>query len=221
MKRIVMYTAVAVSLMLPAVLSAQVANSAFGSGGQTPVGERTGYTMNHVDFGVYADYFRFAPGGNAANYLGLGGRLAFSVIPNLALEAEGNYDFERNYTSTVTTTNGNVTTTTTVTSGLRPITGLFGPKIQFGTSGPFRVFATGKVGLIDFSTTGSGINGGQLTGAVSGIGSPGTFFAIYPGGGFEGFIGPVGIRAEAGDEIYVDNGAHNNLRITAGPTFRF
>ena len=40
-------------------------------------------------------------------------------------------------------------------------------------------------------------------------------------GGLEGFVGPIGLRLEAGDEIYLNNGTFNNLRVTAGPTFRF
>jgi hypothetical protein len=31
----------------------------------------------------------------------------------------------------------------------------------------------------------------------------------------------VGLRFELGDEIYFNNGAHNNLRITFGPILRF
>jgi hypothetical protein len=37
----------------------------------------------------------------------------------------------------------------------------------------------------------------------------------------EGFVGPVGLRLEVGDDIYFDNGARNNLRVTFGPTIRF
>jgi hypothetical protein len=48
-----------------------------------------------------------------------------------------------------------------------------------------------------------------------------TAFAVYPSGGFEAFAGPIGIRAEAGDDIFWQNGAHNNLRVTFGPQFRF
>jgi hypothetical protein len=44
---------------------------------------------------------------------------------------------------------------------------------------------------------------------------------MYPGGGVEGFWGPIGLRLEAGDEIYFDNGTHNNLKVTFGPAFRF
>src|SRR5438309_5662354 len=78
---------------------------------------------NHGEFGVYADYFRLTPRGasGSSNFLGLGGRVGFNVHPNLALEAEMNYDFERNYT-TIGSSGGS---TTTVTSRLRPLTGLF------------------------------------------------------------------------------------------------
>ena len=33
----------------------------------------------------------------------------------------------------------------------------------------------------------------------------------------EGFAGPLELRMEAGDEIYLNNGTYNNLRVTAGP----
>jgi len=45
--------------------------------------------------------------------------------------------------------------------------------------------------------------------------------ALYPGAGIEATLGPVGLRLEAGDEIYFNQGAHNNLRITFGPFLRF
>ena len=48
-----------------------------------------------------------------------------------------------------------------------------------------------------------------------------TKFALYPGVGVEGFWGPIGMRVEVGDEIYFADGARNNLKVTAGPVFRF
>jgi len=45
--------------------------------------------------------------------------------------------------------------------------------------------------------------------------------ALYPGVGGEAFWGPLGLRLDAGDEIYFANGARNNLRIAFGPTIRF
>jgi len=44
---------------------------------------------------------------------------------------------------------------------------------------------------------------------------------LYPGAGLEGHIGPVGLRLEAGDEIYFAGGAHHNPRVTFGPFIRF
>jgi hypothetical protein len=55
---------------------------------------------DHVEFGIFAEYFRFSDPGPTTNYIGLGGRAAFNVHPNVQLEAEMGYDFERNYTNT-------------------------------------------------------------------------------------------------------------------------
>jgi hypothetical protein len=176
-------------------------------------------TLNHAEIGIYADYFRFAPSSSSnTNFVGTGGRVAFNMNPWAAVEAEMNYDFARNFSTPVT----NGTSTTFVTTSVRPLTGLFGPRFQFGTSSPFRAFVTGKVGFIDFSENNSGVvSGSTFTGAVSGVGNPGTHLAFYPGGGIEGFVGPIRIRAEAGDEVYLNNGTYNNLRIAVGPTIRF
>lgn len=175
-------------------------------------------TENHGEVGVFADYLRFSPGNSPVNFVGVGGRVGFNVHPNIMLEAEMNYDFTRNFTTT--TSNG--INTSFVTTGVRPLTGLFGPKFQAGTSGPVRVFLTGKVGFINFSETNSGVvSGTTFTNSVSGVGGPGTHLALYPGGGIEGFIGPVGLRLEVGDEIYLNNGTFNNLRVTFGPHIRF
>jgi hypothetical protein len=57
--------------------------------------------------------------------------------------------------------------------------------------------------------------------ALTGIRDSNLNAAIYPGGGLEAVLGPVGLRFELGDEIYFNNGGHNNLRITFGPTLRF
>jgi len=80
---------------------------------------------------VFADYFRFTPGSSATNFVGVGGRLGINVHPNISLEGEMNYDFRRNYTHAFT----NGLTTTFVTTGVRPLTGSFGPRIQAGTPG--------------------------------------------------------------------------------------
>lgn len=181
------------------------------------------YANNHGELGVYGDLFRVKPaGGNAVNFLGLGGRVGFNVNPYVALEAEMNYDFEKNYTTI--SNNGSTTgvTSTTITSRTRPITGLFGPKFQLGTSGPFRAFVTGKVGFTEFShSTTDTVSGETFDNAFDQFGGGTTHIALYPGGGIEGFFGALGLRAEAGDQMYFNNGKYNNLRITFGPTLRF
>jgi hypothetical protein len=171
---------------------------------------------------VYADYLRFTPGSATDNFVGVGGRIGVNIIPNLALEAEMSYDFARNYTSTYSGNGSGGITTNFVTTRVRPLTGLFGPKLQVGTSGPFRVFLTGKVGFIDFSTSNpNNVSGAAFSNSIAGIGGSGTHLALYPGGGFEAFGGPIGFRAEVGDEIYLNNGTYNNIRVSAGPALRF
>lgn len=224
MKRIAILGAIAAALSMSNLLTAQDSSSSTQYAVQdqsttsSPRMQTGPANLNHAEIGVFADYLRFSPTTPQINFVGAGGRIGFNVHPNLALEAEMSYDFSRNFT----TTYNNGATTTFVTTGVRPLTGLFGPKLQFGTSGPFRVFATGKVGFVDFSVNNSGVvTGGTFTGAVDGVGGAGTHVAFYPGGGFESFLGPFGLRFEAGDEIYLNNGTFNNLRVTAGPVFRF
>ncbi len=177
-------------------------------------------TYDHGEVGAYGDLFRIGSTGNTTvNYIGLGGRVGFNTGKYVALEAEMNYDFEKNYTTT-TTTSG---TTTTVTSNVRPITGLFGPKFQFGASSPFRAFLEAKAGFIDFTTSCNAAAGSPscFTGSLSGFGGSSTHFAAFPGGGIEGFWGWFGLRADAGDELWYNGGVYNNLRITFGPVIRF
>lgn len=197
----------ACALALPLSLPAQVMNPP-----ENP------HTLNHGEFTAFGDLFRVTPSsGKDINFVGLGGRIGFNVAAHTAVEGEMTYDFDRNYT---TTTNNGITSTT-VTSRVRPLSGLFGPKFQFGTSGPFRAFVTGKVGFVDFSTSNGTASAGQFGNAFNAFGGNSTHIAAYPGGGIEAFMGPFGLRAEAGDEIYWYNGTNNNLRVAVGPSIRF
>ena len=180
------------------------------------------WNQNHGEFTAYGDLFRVTPkGGNAVNFVGFGGRIGFNVSPNVALEGEMSYDFAQNYTTV--SNNGSTTgvTSTTITGRTRPITGLFGPKFQFGTSGNFRAFVTGKVGFTEFSRTTSTASPSTFGNSFDQFGGGSTHFAAYPGGGIEGFFGPIGLRVEAGDQMYFNNGTYNNLRVAFGPTIRF
>jgi len=170
---------------------------------------------DHVEVGGFADYFNLSRTSPNINFVGIGGRAGFNVHPNVQIEAEMSYDFARNFTSTFS----NGITSQFVQTNLRPLHALFGPKFQTH-SGPFRAFATFKVGFVNFSATQQNASAG-FRGALGGVTTGDTRPAIYPGAGVEGFWGPFGLRLDVGDDIYFDNGARNNLKITFGPAFRF
>jgi hypothetical protein len=170
--------------------------------------------MDHVELGAFVNYYRLADPGPTRNFLGLGGRVAFGIRPSIQLEAEMAYDFKRDYTSTYS----NGISTSTATSRLRTLHGFFGPKFQTG-SGAFRAFVSGKVGFDNFGITNANAPAG-FTNAV-GLGNGATYFALYPSAGIEAFAGPIGLRLEAGDDVFFNGGAHNNLRVSVGPQFRF
>lgn len=170
--------------------------------------------LDHIEVGAFADYFRFSDSNPVQNFVGVGGRVGVNVHRDIQIEAEMAYDFDRNYTSTFT----NGITTEVVNTKFHTLHGFFGPKFQTGR-GPFRFFVTGKVGFDNFTVTNQNATMG-FTNTV-GLTNGKTDFALYPGGGFEAFAGPIGIRAEVGDDVFFDNGAHNNLRATFGPQFRF
>jgi hypothetical protein len=171
--------------------------------------------MDHVELGAFVNYFRLSDPGPTRNFIGLGGRAAFGIRPSIQLEAEMAYDFKRNYTNTF---NNGTVTSATVTTGLRTLHGFFGPKFQTG-SGAFRAFITGKVGFDNFSVSNQNAPAGFVNSV--GLSDGATYFALYPAAGIEAFAGPIGIRLEIGDDIYFNNGAHNNLRASIGPQFRF
>jgi hypothetical protein len=170
--------------------------------------------QNAGEFGAFGDYFRLS----GTNYVGVGAMAGINVASHLALDAEMSYDFAQDFTNTYSN-GGN---TTFVRTSVRPLSGLFGPQLQVGTTGPFRAFVTGKIGFLDISNSGTNVaSSGTFSNAVAGVGGGGTHLAFLPGGGLEAFFGPIGLRVEAGDDIYLNNGTHNSLRITFGPTFRF
>jgi len=180
-----------------------------------PVGYAQGTPSDHVEVGAFAEYFRLDRTNPTLNFAGLGGRVAFNLNAWSQIEAEMSYDFDRSYTNTF----DNGITQELVSSKTHILNGLLGPKIQTG-SGRFRLFATAKAGMISFTTNNQNASSG-FSSALGAVGNGNAKFAIYPGGGVEGFFGPIGLRLEAGDNIYFDNGARNNLRVTFGPTLRF
>jgi len=153
---------------------------------------------DHVEVGAFADYFRLDRTDPSLNYAGVGGRLVFNLRPSVQLEAEMAYDFDRSYNNPFN--DGSI-----VPAQTHILHGLFGPKFQTG-SGPFRLFVTGKAGIISFTTNNQNAPAGFQS-ALGAVGNGNAKFAVYPGGGLEVFKGPLGLRLEVGDDIYFDNGA--------------
>jgi len=173
-----------------------------------------GSPYRHGEIGVFANYLRLASADDL-NTGGIGANLDFNLNRHVQLEAQMAYNFERN-TTTASSTGGFTSFNRT---GLRSLTGLFGPKFISGT-GAWRVFGTLQGGFINFNTSNKGPVSG-FVGSVNTVVDGNTHGVFYPGVGVEAFAGPVGLRLDVGDEMYFLDGAHNNLRIAAGPQFRF
>src|SRR6202171_2403919 len=169
---------------------------------------------DHHEVGGLADYFRLSGTTPVRNFVGVGGRAAFNVHRDVQLEAEMAYDFKRNFTQDFS----DGVTTQLVNTQFRTLHGFFGPKFQTG-SGAFRFFVTGKVGFDNFTVNNQNAPAGFKS--TVGLDNGKTDFALYPAAGIEAFAGPIGIRLEAGDDIYFDHGSHNNLRVNLGTQIRF
>jgi hypothetical protein len=172
--------------------------------------------QDHGQVGAFVDYLRLRD--TDSNFVGLGGRAAFNVNRYVGFEADMAYDFNRAFSESFTPTGtGSVTT---VRSNLRILDGLFGPTLSTG-HGPVRLFVTVKGGFINFRFDPRPVTFGTFTSSVTSLRASNVDGVLYPGAGVEGFIGPIGLRLDVGDEIYFDSGAHNNLRVTFGPVIRF
>jgi hypothetical protein len=197
------FSGILLALMLLAALS-------FAQEGYPTVSSSShGEEYNHGEIGVFMNYFRLNnPASPDTNFYGAGGRVGINVLSHVQLEAEGAYDFEQN-----TDIIGNLSGFTT--SPIRVVHFMFGPKFQVGTSGPIRAFVTAKGGFIDFSTD---TNFGSQ---VTSIPTNETDATFYPAAGFEFFVHWLGLRFEAGDEMYFTDSVHHNVRVTGGPVIRF
>jgi hypothetical protein len=167
---------------------------------------------DHVELGVFGEFFRVSQ--TDTNLAGLGARASFNVTPLIQLEAEASYDFDQVFTET------DVTGVFIQRTNFRAVNGLFGPKLQTKV-GPVRLFVTAKGGAVGFHFDPGPATIGEFTSTVGNLRSQNVNAVFYPGGGVEAFWGPIGLRVDIGDEIYFNNGARNNLRVTFGPTIRF
>jgi len=168
--------------------------------------------LDHVEIGVFGELFRINQ--SDTNLVGVGARLSFNVLPLFQFEAETAYDFNQVFTET------DPTGAFIQRANLRAIHGLFGPKLETN-KGPVRLFLTAKGGAVGFHLDPGAATIGEFFSNVGSIRSQDVSGAFYPGGGAEAFLGPIGFRLDVGDEIYFNDRAHHNLRVTFGPTIRF
>lgn len=186
----------------------------FVAGWLVPIASAQGW--GNVQVGAFADYMRLS--NTKTNFGGLGGRLSLTALGPIKLEGEMSYDFDRAFTEGFTNTStGSVTLQR---SGLRLLHGEFGPKLDLG-HGAIRPFVFVKGGFINFSVSDRPATFGTFTSSVQGLRDNNVSGVFYPGGGLEGHLGPVGLRLDVGDEMYFNNGRHNNLRVSFGPFIRF
>jgi hypothetical protein len=142
-------------------------------------------------------------------------RLGVGVFPHVKLEAEMNYDFSRTFKEGF-----NDSTTGSVTfqkSNVHILGGLLGPKFELG-QGRIRPFIALKGGFTKFELSRGPVTTDTVISQISGLRISNVNAMFYPGGGLERDVGPIGLRLEAGHEVYLYNGAQNNLRVTFGPT---
>jgi hypothetical protein len=151
--------------------------------------------------------------------VGVGGRFGVRIHRRAILEAESTYSYGVNSTEVYRNiANGDAQAIARTSIGVTD--GLFGPMLQ-PSRGHLRPFVTLKAGFIDFRLSPSLIPYSGVASSLLGLRTSRVNPELYPGAGAEANLGPVGLRLEFGDALYFNSGAHNNLRITFGPTLRF
>jgi len=171
----------------------------------------------HVQVGVFADYLRLAQ--TDTNYAGLGVRVGVIAYHSVKLEGEMSYDFDQAFTESFTdSTTGTITVRRT---GMRTLHGEFGPKVNLGEHWHVHPFVTLKGGFVNFRLNNEPATIGTFFSSVDNLRRNNVSGVLYPGGGLEGHLGPLGIRLDIGDEMYFNSGTHNNLRVAFGPYIRF
>jgi hypothetical protein len=173
--------------------------------------------QKRVEAALYADYLDLSQ--TDTSNVGIGGRFGYRVHQHVMMEGELSYGYGVNFKEAYRDiANGDTRAIARTSIGVTD--GLFGPMIE-PAHGHLRPFATIKGGFIDFRLSPSLIPYSDVVSSIFGIRTSRVNAALYPGAGAEAVFGPVGLRLDAGDEIYFNHGAHNNLRIAFGPLVRF
>jgi len=171
--------------------------------------------QDQFQVGVYGDYFRLEQ--TSTNLAGLGGRVGYKAFSHVMFEGEINYDFEQGFVERCVSTS---CTVTVANSNLKVLHGLGGFKFV-ASRHAIRPFLLVKGGFINFQLNPKPATFGLFTSSVQNLRANNVSGVFYPGVGVEGHLGPVGLRLEAGDEIYWTGSPHHNVRVAFGPFLRF
>jgi hypothetical protein len=172
--------------------------------------------QSRMEAGIFVDSLSISQ--TNTNNFGLGARFAYRVH-DVMLEGELAYDYGLNFDEAYRNIiNGNIAAIERTSIGVTH--GLIGPKLE-RAAGHLHPFVTLKTGFVDFRLSPSLLPYSNVASSIFGLRTSNWNAAIYPGAGIGATLGPAGLRLEAGDEIYFNRGAQNNLRITFGPIVRF
>jgi hypothetical protein len=167
--------------------------------------------------GAFVDYFR--SGATGTNMFGLGGRAGVKLVPHVMIEGEVAYDFNRGFNNNFF--NSDNTGSSYITSGVKTLHGLFGPKITLD-HGPIHPFVEAKFGFVDYSFNNLPTGNDSVSNPIQNLRNQNINAALFLGGGLEAKVfGPVGVRFDVGDEMYFNSGAQHGLKATFGPIIRF
>lgn len=175
------------------------------------------FAQQRMELGIFVDSLSISQ--TNTNNFGVGARFGYRVHHDIMLEGELAYDYGINFDEAYRNiSNGSISAIEHTSIGLTH--GLFGPMLQ-RSEGHFHPYATFKAGFIDFRLSTSLLPYSDIASTVFGLRTSNLNAALYPAAGIAATLGPVGLRLEAGDEMYFNSGAHHNLRITFGPILRF
>jgi hypothetical protein len=171
--------------------------------------------QDHLQVGAYGDYFRLSQ--TNTNLAGLGGRAGVTVFSHVMFEGEMSYDFDQGFAEHCVSAG---CTVSVAPSNLKVLHGLAGFKL-IGTRHAIRPFLLLKGGFVNFQMSTRPPSFSGFTSAVDNLRANNVTGVFYPGAGVEGHLGPIGLRLEAGDEIYYTGSPHHNARVSFGPFIRF
>jgi len=174
-------------------------------------------SAQHIELGAFIDYGRPTIPGFPANAFGAGGRININLHRFLQAELESAYDVK--YANFLLAASSGSVVLTNSKLGILHANG--GLKVQTA-GGSFFFFVKGGANQYFPERTVQTVAGTPITVITSSVSlNSFTHGIFYPGGGIGFHAGPLGIRVDAGDEIYWSSGTHHNLRVTFGPTLRF